>query len=169
MCIVQFSIYHMCVSRISLMMWLARVNACEIMNRPEWIKWERETAWIVRHYLKHVSRFLSSDRNVIGFVQEIFGFFRFIQMRDQLRLKIVLHIIHQEMHNGLRHRILNRLSYDVEIWFDESLCEWNRNDVSLFAAAVLSVIIHIITDDITIFLFFVGQFAGIWIDRNVRQ
>lgn len=63
----RWCIYHMCVSRISLIIWFARVNACKKENsrKNESLK-SMGNPWEI--YLEHVTGFLSSNRNVIGFV-----------------------------------------------------------------------------------------------------
>lgn len=80
------------------------------------------------NYLQHVSGFLSPHRDVIRLIEEILGVLRLVQMRDQLRLQIVLHEVNEEMHDRLRHRVLNRFADYVVIRFDETLCGNNRTN-----------------------------------------
>lgn len=95
--------------------------------------------------LQHIGSLFAAQRNVIGLVQQFLGLFRFVQVRDQFRLQVVLDKVHQEMHDGLGHRVLDRLAYDVEIRLDQAF------------------------DDIAIALFLVGQFARRVVGGHVRQ
>lgn len=80
-------------------------------------------------YLQHIGGCTTSDRNVIGLVQQIIGRIRFVQMGDQFRLQIVLDKVHQEMHDRFGHRVLNRFTDDVEIRFDKAFCENKINEI----------------------------------------
>lgn len=73
------NVYHMCVSRISLIIWLARVSAYgQNKNSLRKISVINNINFVTNAYLEHISCFLSTHSDVIGFIQEGIGIFRFV-------------------------------------------------------------------------------------------
>lgn len=77
-----------------------------------------------KYYLKHVASFLPSLGDVFWLVQHALRLVRLVQVSYELRLQIILHIIHKEMHYSLRYWILDGFAYNVEVRLDQSF--WNK-------------------------------------------
>ena len=59
--------------------------------------------------------------DVLGFLEEPLDLVRLVQVTHKLALQVILDVVHQEVHDGLGHRILDVLTHDQEIGLDQTL------------------------------------------------
>lgn len=74
--------------------------------------------------LEHVGGLPPPLRDVLGLVEQTLGLVRLVQVSDQLRLEVVLHVVHEEVHHSLRNRVLDGLTDDVEVRLDQTLWKY---------------------------------------------
>ncbi len=69
-------------------------------------------------YMQHLSSLFPPLTDVLRLGEERLDLILLVEGRDQLRLEIVLDKVDEEMHDGLRNAVLNRLPDNVEVRLD---------------------------------------------------
>ena len=65
--------------------------------------------------LEHLGGLTAARGDVVRLLQQRVNLVLLVQVADQLTLQVVLHIVDQEVHDGLRHAVLNVLPDDQEV------------------------------------------------------
>ena len=81
--------------------------------------------------LEHLRGLAAARRDVVRLLQQRVNLVLLVQVADQLTLQVVLHIVDQEVHDGLRHTVLNVLPDNQEVRLDQTLCEDKKDGISL--------------------------------------
>jgi len=73
-------------------------------------------------HFQHFRGFSSACGNVVRLFEQLLNLFLFVQVANKLALQIILDIVDEEMHDRLRHAVLDVLADYQKIRLDQPLC-----------------------------------------------